>query len=85
MPTAPDLEVPALGNPGGCPGAVVEANLKRLVAEWPASDRSTEDAATEPRVLTELFGGQGTLNVPSWAPDSRRFAFVSYRLLDGRP
>ncbi len=34
----------------------------------------------EPRVLTELFGGQGTLNVPSWAPDSKRFAFVSYRL-----
>lgn len=33
----------------------------------------------EPRVLAELFGGQGTINVPSWAPDSRRFAFVSYR------
>ncbi len=33
-----------------------------------------------PRVLTELFGGQGTLNVPSWAPNSRQFAFVSYRL-----
>lgn len=29
--------------------------------------------------LTEVFwGGQGSLNVPSWAPDSRRFAFVSY-------
>jgi hypothetical protein len=25
-----------------------------------------------------LFGGQGTLNVNSWAPDSRRFAFVAY-------
>ncbi|UCH61961.1 MAG: TolB family protein [Fidelibacterota bacterium] len=35
----------------------------------------------EPRVLTKLFGGQGTINVPSWAPDSRHFAFVSYRLL----
>ena len=33
------------------------------------------------RELTRLFGGQGTINVPSWAPDSRRFAFVSYRLL----
>lgn len=31
------------------------------------------------RKLTELFGGQGTINVNSWAPDSRRFAFVSYR------
>ena len=34
----------------------------------------------ETRVLAELFGGQGTINVPSWSPDSRRLAFVSYRL-----
>ncbi|MCX5645520.1 MAG: hypothetical protein NTZ17_12725 [Phycisphaerae bacterium] len=32
------------------------------------------------QVLAELFGGQGTINVPSWSPDSRRLAFVSYRL-----
>ena len=35
----------------------------------------------EPRVLTRLFGGQGTINVPSWSPDSRAVAFVSYRLV----
>jgi Tol biopolymer transport system component len=35
----------------------------------------------EPRVVARLFGGQGTINVPSWSPDSRRVAFVSYRLL----
>ena len=35
----------------------------------------------EPRVLTHLFGGQGTINVPSWSPDSRHVAFVSYRLV----
>jgi TolB protein len=35
----------------------------------------------EPRIIARLFGGQGTLNVPSWSPDSRRFAFVSYRTL----
>lgn len=34
----------------------------------------------EPKVLTSLFGGQGTINVNSWAPDSRRFAFVSYQI-----
>ena len=33
------------------------------------------------RVLTKLFGGQGTINVPSWSPDSRNIAFVSYRLI----
>ncbi len=35
-----------------------------------------------PRVIARLFGGQGTINVPSWSPDSRSFAFVSYRLLE---
>jgi dipeptidyl aminopeptidase/acylaminoacyl peptidase len=32
------------------------------------------------RELGRLFGGQGTINVPSWSPDSGRFAFVSYRI-----
>jgi TolB protein len=32
-------------------------------------------------VLTRLFGGQGTINVPSWSPDSKSLAFVSYRLV----
>lgn len=30
------------------------------------------------REILSLFGGQGTLNVNSWAPDSRRFAYVAY-------
>jgi Tol biopolymer transport system component len=31
--------------------------------------------------LAKLFGGQGTINVPSWSPDSRKLAFVSYQLV----
>jgi Tol biopolymer transport system component len=31
--------------------------------------------------LARLFGGQGTINVPSWSPDSKSLAFVSYALL----
>ena len=31
-----------------------------------------------PRTVVETTGGQGTINVNSWSPDSRRFAFVSY-------
>jgi len=31
------------------------------------------------QVLAKLFGGQGTINVPSWSPDSRNVAFVSYQ------
>ena len=34
-----------------------------------------------PKILTKLFGGQGTINVPSWSPDSKYVAFVSYRLV----
>lgn len=47
-----------------------------------ATPRSVERHA---RVIASLFGGQGTINVPSWAPDSRRLAFVSYRLLAPAP
>ena len=32
-------------------------------------------------VLAKLFGGQGTINVPSWSRDGRQFAFVSYQLV----
>jgi TolB protein len=32
-------------------------------------------------VLAKLFGGQGTINVPSWSPDSKQVAFVSYLLV----
>ena len=35
------------------------------------------------RVLTSLVGGAGTINVPSWAPDSLHLAFVSYELVAG--
>ena len=30
-----------------------------------------------PRVLAYIYGGQGTINVPSWSPDSQRIAFVT--------
>jgi Tol biopolymer transport system component len=31
--------------------------------------------------LTDVFcGGQGSINVPSWSPDSKKLAFVSYKI-----
>ncbi len=33
------------------------------------------------RTLVKATGGQGTMNVNSWAPDSRRFAYVTYERL----
>jgi hypothetical protein len=34
-----------------------------------------------PEVLLTFFGGQGTINVNSWSPDSKRFAFVVFEPL----
>ncbi len=35
-------------------------------------------AGGDSEVLVELFGGQGTINVNSWSPDGKAFAYVSY-------
>lgn len=34
------------------------------------------------RVIAYIYGGQGTINVPSWSPDSRRIAFVTNTAMD---
>jgi hypothetical protein len=31
----------------------------------------------QPKVLAYVYGGQGTINVPSWSPDGKKIAFVS--------
>ncbi|MGO9917487.1 MAG: hypothetical protein ACLQIB_22645, partial [Isosphaeraceae bacterium] len=38
--------------------------------------------STKIDVLGRFLGGQGTINVPSWSPDGRKIAFVSYQLID---
>ena len=37
----------------------------------------------EPVVKAYVYGGQGTINVPSWSPDGKKVAFVSYTF--GKP
>jgi TolB protein len=32
--------------------------------------------------MAKFFGGQGTINVPSWSPDSQKVAYVTYELLN---
>ena len=31
----------------------------------------------QPKVIAYIYGGQGTINTPSWSPDSKRVAFIS--------
>ena len=42
-----------------------------ILAEAPTFDGG------EPEVIAYLYGGQGTINVPSWSPDSEHVAFIS--------
>lgn len=34
-------------------------------------------AGGEPKVIAYLYGGQGSMNTPSWSPDSKKVAFIS--------
>lgn len=55
-------EVPATGHPH---------NQRVMLRLLPVN-------GTDPKVMAHIYGGQGTFNVPSWSPDSKRVAFVSY-------
>ncbi len=61
------------GTKGHPPNQYVSLRITPLPGTKVNSPKITE--------VTKLFGGQGTINVPSWAPDSKRFAYVSYRLI----
>ncbi|MFF2299066.1 TolB family protein [Arthrobacter sp. NPDC058127] len=56
--------------PGGTVGHPADLPVDVVVV-------STRDWTT-PLHTWPLFGGQGTLNVNSWSPDSERFAYVAY-------
>ena len=47
-------------------------------ADKPVILRLMSPDGTDIRDLAAFNGGQGTINVNSWAPDSRRFAYVAY-------
>jgi TolB protein len=48
-------------------------------ANRPVEIRSIGPGGGPAETLLSIFGGQGTMNVNSWAPDGQRFAFVEYR------
>jgi Tol biopolymer transport system component len=59
-------------------------NKDVMLRVMPLSDKKTNSdnmSDNKISVLAKLFGGQGTINVPSWSPDSKAVAFVSYALV----
>jgi len=69
-----------LSFPKGTPGHNVKTKVQLRMIPMP-QDAAGKGAVGSIQVLTEIFGGQGTINVNSWSPDSKKFAFVSYELL----
>lgn len=68
---SPDGELTVyLSFPPGTTGHPADLAVELRLVEGEAWD--------EPRTIVALHGGQGTINVPSWAPDSSAFAFVDY-------
>jgi TolB protein len=59
-----------LAYPSGTAGHPADLDVKLMVVRDEQWDR--------PAIAARLFGGQGTINVNSWSPDSRRFAYVAY-------
>jgi TolB protein len=71
--------------PPGTKGHDFKTAVQLRMIPLPASDAQAQlpKGDDDPAVpmLTQFFGGQGSINVNSWSPDSKKFAFVSYELL----
>jgi Tol biopolymer transport system component len=72
-----------LSFPKGTPGHDVKTNVElRMLRLRPEAARGVKPPKNKSiQVLASFFGGQGTINVNSWSPDSKKFAFVSYEVL----
>lgn len=60
------------------PAGTPTHNSRLLHVQVKMTSINNDTVGTTPKVLTSFTGGQGSINVNSWAPDSQRFAFVSY-------
>ena len=70
-----------LSFPKGTPTHDVKTNIQLRMIPLPQSGGPVGAQGAPIQVLTQIFGGQGTINVNSWSPDSKKFAFVSYEWL----
>jgi hypothetical protein len=70
-------------SPAHAADAGIGVGARRLAAQ--SVELIVVDTAdwSAPLARVPLFGGQGTINVNSWSPDSSRFAFISNSPDDG--
>ncbi|MBB5327197.1 TolB family protein [Tunturiibacter gelidoferens] len=66
-----------IGYPAGTP----THNPRTVHIELKLAEVSHGNVSAPKKTLIEAIGGQGTMNVNSWAPDSMRFAYVTYEVL----
>jgi len=60
--------------PKGTAGHNAHVNVKLQMMPLPGQEIQRQSQQT----LASFFGGQGTINVNSWSPDSNKIGFVSY-------
>ncbi len=70
-------EMVYIGYPAGTP----THNPRDVAVELKLAEISHGRVGATPKTLVRGEGGQGSLNVNSWAPDSMRFAYVTYEPL----
>lgn len=70
-----------LSFPPGTPGHNAKTDVELRMIPMPPGERGVPLQNDAIVVLEKFFGGQGTINVNSWAPDSKKFAYVSYERL----
>ena len=66
-----------IGYPAGTP----THNSRELQVELKLTNVTNGQINRNAQTIVTTEGGQGSLNVNSWAPDSRRFAYVHYEAL----
>jgi Tol biopolymer transport system component len=63
------------------PAGTPTHNPRDVHIEFKLAEIDHDKVAKTQKTLVKAMGGQGSMNVNSWAPDSMRFAYVTYEAL----